>query len=82
MTRKHAKPKNPVKAEPVMLASAAGVVITIAAFLGLDLDRETATGLVSLAILVVGAWARSRVTPVADDDPAARVRARNEAAGR
>lgn len=63
---KHAKPKNPAKREPVMVASAAGVVVMLAALFGFDLDRDTAAGIVSLAVLIFGVWARSRVTPVSE----------------
>lgn len=55
---------NLLKSEPVMVSVIVGIVATLAARYGLNLDETQKNALTTVLLLVLGLFARSWVSPV------------------
>lgn len=53
-----------LKSEPVMVSIAVGILGTLAAQYGLTLSEDQKAALTTVLLLLVGIFARSRVSPV------------------
>lgn len=57
---------NRLSKEPVTAAVLVPVIVWLATYFGFNVDEETATAIAGALLVLIGLFARQRVTPLAD----------------